>query len=179
DVTGCDVSSRMLALARDKAPSALLYRADMRELPVFGQFDLITCLDDALNYLLEPDELEAAVSGIADNLAPGGIALWDLNTVAQYRGQFASDHIVVDESTFIGWRRASPWAVESGAVVEIAIDVFAREAGECWHRSSSVHRQRHWPPPVIERVCRAAGLRLLEVRGQRPPAVIGGELDEL
>ena len=36
--------------------------ADMRRLPVLGEFDLITCIDDAINHLLGPDE-------VADTLA--------------------------------------------------------------------------------------------------------------
>ena len=31
----------------------------MRELPVFGEFDLVWSLDDAVNYLLSAEELEA------------------------------------------------------------------------------------------------------------------------
>jgi hypothetical protein len=172
------VSGEMLARAREKAPEALVYQADMRELPVFGEFDLITCLDDALNYMLEEDELGAALRGIAANLAPDGLALWDLNTLAQYRGQFAQDRIVTDESTYIGWR-ADAEAAQVGAVVRIAIDVFTHAGDECWRRSTSVHRQRHWPRLSVERLCRRAGLELLDVRGQRLGALIDRELDEL
>lgn len=178
-VTGCDISGRMLDQAADKAPDVALYQADMRELPTLGKFDLITCLDDALNYLLEPEELEAALRGIAENLAPGGIALWDLNTLAQYQGQFAGDHIVVDEDTFIGWRRTGPrTTVRSGDAVEIAIDVFTHCGDDCWQRSSSCHRQRHWPRSTVEQLCRCAGVELLEVRGQQPGAVIRETLEE-
>jgi hypothetical protein len=152
----------------------------MRELPSFGKFDLITCLDDALNYLLELEELEAALRGIAKNLAPGGLAVWDLNTLAQYQGQFAGDRIVADEDTFIGWRRPGPGrTVRSGDTVEVAIDVFTHSGDDCWHRSSSCHRQRHWPRSAVERLCRCAGLDLLAVRGQQPGAVICETLDEL
>ena len=36
----------------------------MRELPAFGEFDLVWCLDDAVNYLLSTEELEQALSGM-------------------------------------------------------------------------------------------------------------------
>src|SRR4051794_28255187 len=53
EVTGCDVSASMVELAREKAgDSVRLAVADMRELPKFGEFDLIWALDDAINYLL-------------------------------------------------------------------------------------------------------------------------------
>src|SRR3954468_15766506 len=50
-VTGCDISPEMLAVARAKAPDVDLFAADIRELDEIGDFDLITCLDDAVNYL--------------------------------------------------------------------------------------------------------------------------------
>ena len=55
----------MVEIARGKVgEAARLSVADMRELPVFGEFDLVFCLDDAVNYLLSGDELERALSGM-------------------------------------------------------------------------------------------------------------------
>src|SRR5262249_6156918 len=71
DVTGCDISASMVELARTKVgDAALLSVEDMRELPTLGEFDLVWCLDDAVNYLLSVDELERALSGMRQNLAP-------------------------------------------------------------------------------------------------------------
>lgn len=180
EVTGCDISAGMLSLAQSKAPEVTLHRVDMRELPALGSFDLVTCLDDSLNYLLWEHELRDALSGIATNLAPDGVALWDLNTVAQYRGQFACDHVAADDHVFVGWRSASTNAeTERGGLVEIELDVFALAESGTWRRSTSVHRQRHWPRETVERLSRDAGLRLLDVRGQRPGVVIEQDLDEL
>src|SRR3954464_13133766 len=52
DAIGCDGSPGMAAGAPQKLPGrpgGVL--ADMCDLPVCGSFDLITCLDDALNHL--------------------------------------------------------------------------------------------------------------------------------
>ena len=60
DVVACDVSPAMLELARAKAGDAVkLSVADMRKLPVFGEFELVWALDDPINYLLDVDELGA------------------------------------------------------------------------------------------------------------------------
>ena len=50
----------MLELAREKAGDAdvRLDVADMRELPDFGEFELVWALNDAVNYLLSAEELE-------------------------------------------------------------------------------------------------------------------------
>src|SRR5256885_12491864 len=83
EVTACDISPEMVAEARRKAGGrAELHVADMRRLPVLGEFDLITCLDDAVNHLLGPDELADAFEGLRENLAPGGLLVFDVNTLA-------------------------------------------------------------------------------------------------
>jgi SAM-dependent methyltransferase len=179
-VTGCDISPQMLERARRKAPQASLHVADMRRLPRFGAFDLITCLDDALNYLLSEDDLESALSGIAANLDPVGLAIWDLNTIAQYRGQFSRDQIIAGDDQYIGWAaRPAPGEISAGDLIEIAVDVFTRSRGTRWERASSVHRQRHWPPGRVAAISCRAGLRLLSINGQHRGAVLGQDLDEL
>ena len=66
----------------------------MRELPVLGGFDLVTCFDDSLNHLLEEDDLAAALASMAANLEPTGLLLFDLNTLLAYRTTFAADSVV-------------------------------------------------------------------------------------
>src|ERR1700751_303480 len=65
-VTASDISPSMVELARIKAGDrARIDVADMRELPVRGSFDLVCCLDDAVNYLVSAAELEQAFRGMA------------------------------------------------------------------------------------------------------------------
>jgi SAM-dependent methyltransferase len=178
-VVGCDISPAMLALAATKAPQARLVQADMRTLPRLGDFDVVTCLDDALNYLLETDELRDALRGIRGNLRPRGIAIWDLNTLAQYRASFARDHTTDRDGVFLAWRGETAPSLEPGGPAQATVDVFAPAGGGLWERRSSVHRQRHWPEPVVRAVARRAGLKILAVHGQHHGAVLEPELDEL
>jgi ubiquinone/menaquinone biosynthesis C-methylase UbiE len=79
-VTGCDISPEMLAEARRTAPPHVrLVEADMRDLPDLGRFDLVTCLDDAVNYLLGDDDLTRALASMARALAPRGLLVFDTN----------------------------------------------------------------------------------------------------
>src|SRR5215204_5789334 len=81
-VTGCDLSPAMVARAREKVGASVeLSVADMRELPRLGEFDLVWTLDDAINYLLSVDELEAALRGMRDNLAATGLLMFDVNEI--------------------------------------------------------------------------------------------------
>ena len=179
DVAGCDLSPAMLARAAEKAPAARLVKADMRRLPRLGAFDLVTCLDDALNYLLEPGDLEAALAGIRRNLAPGGVAIWDLNTLAMYRSAFATDQLTDREGLLLAWRGETARAVAAGGPARATVDVFTPQGDGLWRRESSVHRQRHWPEPTVRALAVRAGLQILAVHGQHPGAVLEPALDDL
>jgi SAM-dependent methyltransferase len=178
-VVGCDISPAMLTRAAAKAPEARLMQADMRTLGRLGAFDLVTCLDDALNYLLGAADLQAAFAGIRRNLKPRGIAVWDVNTLAMYRSAFASDSTTDRDGVFLAWRGETARELEAGGPAQATVEVFAPAGDGLWERHSSVHRQRHWPPAQIRELAARAGLRVLAVHGQHPGAVIEPELDEL
>jgi SAM-dependent methyltransferase len=168
-VAGCDLSREMLREAARKAPGVPLSACDVRRLPVLGRFDVVWCLDDALNYLLDPGDLSAAFAGMRRNLAAGGELLFDLNTLATYRGFFASDVVAAGEDRLVAWQgRASP-DLAPGGVAEAALTTFARDAGGAWTRTAAVHRQRHHPEPEVVEALAAAGFE--------PPAVFGQGLD--
>ena len=112
EVTACDISPGMVELARRKLPPDDAKRvvvADMRLLPWRGAFDLVTCLDDAVNYLLTDGDLEAALRSMSAALRPGGVAVFDVNSLRTYRELFAEDFAVRSGGTVFVWRgRARP-----------------------------------------------------------------------
>src|SRR4051794_9325805 len=118
EVVACDLSPGMVERAREKLPDgrAELLVADMRELPILGAFDLVTCLDDAVNYLTSADELAAALRGFARNLRPGGVAIFDSNTLATYRTSFAGDAALECDGAFFCWRGEASAEAEAGAL---------------------------------------------------------------
>jgi SAM-dependent methyltransferase len=178
-VVGCDLSVGMLELAEAKVDAAVeLLQLDLRELPAIGEFDLITCLDDVFNYLTTPNDLTRALAGFARNLRPGGLVIFDANTVATYRGFFGETSVVEDNDTLLAWRG---FAAPSFAEAELAsgqIDIFTLRDG-CWTHSISRHEQRHHPQATIRRAIRSAGLRCLAVYGQDPAVRFEGQVDEL
>src|SRR4051795_13646375 len=91
DVVACDISPEMVARARAKVPGGdvEVAVADMRQLPQLGVFDFITCIDDAVNYLTTGDQLRAAFEGFARNLRPGGVAVFDANTLSTFRSVYS------------------------------------------------------------------------------------------
>jgi SAM-dependent methyltransferase len=177
EITACDLSSEMVAIAREKGSEASITVEDMRELPDLGRFDLITCLDDAVNYLLAEAELAGFFDGVARNLADGGVAVFDVNSLRLYQEDFPRAWTLDDPAAFIVWTAAVPANVDRGARVAATVEVFAPQ-GDLWVRSSSRHEQRHWDRDDLERTAAEAGLRVLAVFGQHRGARLEPEFDE-
>lgn len=181
EVTACDISPGMVERAREAASGsgAEVLVADARELPVLGRFDFATCLDDALNYMLSDDELAMAFDGVARNLRPGGLFVFDLNSLYTFRHFFARDMAEEYGDAFFCWRgEGDPEEVVPGGISTSTIEVFATEDGECWRRHSSRHVQRHHPPETVERLLGEAGLELLSRCGQMTGARIDAVGDD-
>lgn len=177
DVTACDISPEMVAAARKKAAGrADVLVADMRRLPILGEYDLITCIDDAINHLLDLDEVAATFEGLRANLAPEGLLVFDVNTLAAYQG--VPDVVVEDEERLLRWRGGLAELDEPGGEAEVVIDVFTHEGDGLWRRSLSRQRHRHHPVEDLHALAEASGLEVLAVLGQRPGAVLDEWLDE-
>lgn len=175
DVWACDVSPAMVERARRCAgvdPERVLV-ADMRELPELGAFALVTCLDDAVNYLLSEQDLVAAFAGVARALAPDGVYLFDANTLATYRAGFAQGAAIERPLAAATWRGETPEPIEPGALCSAAI-----ELGDDEEAAVSRHVQRHHPLPTIRRALASAGLACRAVLGQSTGGVLHEEPDE-
>jgi SAM-dependent methyltransferase len=178
-VVGCDASPAMLARAADKTGGRVpLHVGDMRTLPQLGSFALVTLLDDAVNYLHDADELTAAFAGVARNLAPDGIALFDANTQLMYGTFFAATEVVERDGALMVWRGLCPEPAPAGVLAEAVLDVFAPDGGGGFMRRPSRHLQRHHSEAVIRRALAAAGLECVAVYGQTPEASFELGLDE-
>jgi SAM-dependent methyltransferase len=162
EVTGCDISPAMLGFARAKVGDrARLLVADMRSLPKLGEFDLIWAVNEPLNYLLSFAELEAALAGIRRNLAPHGLALFDVFTLKALKALFTSEIAVEGEGrTFLWSGRAPAGAVFAGSIVE------ARLAIEGEEDSAHLHRVRHLPEAEMLAAIEVAGLRCAGAFGE-------------
>jgi SAM-dependent methyltransferase len=178
NVTGCDISAAMLRRARSKSEGqARLHVADMRELPRYGAFDLVWAIDDAVNYLLGPGELEQALSGMAANLAPEGRILFDVNTLRTYRTFYAETEIYDRSPWRLIWRgQTSPGMAPASEAVAI-FEVVSLD-DEPPSPTAAVHRQRHFPAEEVLAAMKAAGLECLAVLGQGLDGIPQGPLDE-
>jgi SAM-dependent methyltransferase len=163
-VTGCDISPAMIELAREKAGEEVtLAVADMLELPVFGEFDLVWALDDAINYLLSREELERALAGMRRNLAPTGLLLFDVNEMLAYRTFFAETTVVERGGRRLVWSGLAAPDAAPGSICESRLEVATgKDEAEV---PVVTHRQRHFPEAEVIAALEGAGLECLDVYG--------------
>lgn len=180
EVTACDISPAMVAIAREKVGErAKLSVADMRDLPVLGEFDVVFCLDDAVNYLLSVEELEDALRGMRRNLGGGGLLMFDVNTLESYRTFFAEEVVLERDGKRLIWKGLSSPDAPPGSIAEASFEVELLEESAGPPIPPVLHRERHFPEAEVRAALERAGLECLDVYGHHHDAIPHQPLDEV
>ena len=178
-VTACDISPAMAAIAERKAAGrARVEVHDMRALPRLGEFDLVCCLDDAVNHLLDAADLVAALRAMRGNLADTGVLVFDANTLMAYRSFFASATVVQSDDRVLVWDGRTPAGMPAGGAADAELLALERD-GEWWSCVRSAHRQRHYPEETVRASLAAAGLGSVATYGMHLDGSVTDGFDEI
>ena len=165
DMIGVDNSPQMLEIAmekRDESGSGILYLLqDMRELELYSTVGTVLSVCDSLNYLLEEKELLQVFRLVDNYLYPGGLFLFDFNTVYKY-SQVIGDAVIAEnreDCSFI-WEN---YYHEEEEINEYDLTVFVQEEGDRFRRFTENHFQRGYTPETMRRLVEQAGMRLLRL----------------
>ena len=164
DVVACDPSPSMLAHAAAKAPDVQLLERDARDLGALGTFDLVLALDDVVN-LVPAEDHPAMLAGVASNLSPQGLFVFDLNTLKTLRTFFGATSVMATDDCVIAWRGLTSPSLEPGGAAEAVMETRVREEGR-WREGNGLHREYHHPLDRITAALAAAGLTMLATYGQ-------------
>src|SRR5213595_1557879 len=80
EVSGLDISEKMLSLARKKVPRSKLYRQDMVDFRIDVRFDVIICVFDSINHVRRFSDWKKVFAAVRRHLSPGGCFIFDINT---------------------------------------------------------------------------------------------------
>lgn len=178
--TGVDVSPAMLAEAERKLPPDVrLAVGDMRALPTLGEYDLVWSLGDSCNYLQTSDELVRAFEGFRRNLAPDGVVVIDVNTLATFRRLYSSLLVVPEQDRVVMVEGKGDRDLPSGGAAVAWLDRLERGDDGWWTRTRSVHHHRHHAPETVRAALTAAGLECDAVFGAQITGALERPLDEL
>ena len=74
-VEGLDLDPKMLAVARRNLPGLRFHQADMTDIQLEHEFDIITCLFSSIGYVRTRTRLRKAMRSMAAHLAANGLIL--------------------------------------------------------------------------------------------------------
>lgn len=165
DMIGVDASPEMLQAAvekRDRSGQDILYLLqDMREFELYGTVRGVVCVCDSLNYITEPEELRQVFRLVNNYLDPGGIFVFDLNTVYKYEEMLGDCTIAEnrDEASFI-WENEYDLE-EKINVYQLAI--FLKEEDGRYSKHEEVHCQRAYTLEEAQALLEEAGMEFVTV----------------
>lgn len=162
-VVGVDRSMEMLEIARAKAVEARVrvefQQQDMASLRFEQRFDLVLCVYDSLNYLLDPRQLRAAFRGVSGVLEDRGLFIFDMNTLYCLAHHWGNQ--VVEE------RSASALLVHRYSfcpetrIGTLELFCLSRRSGRI-ERFREVHRERGYTLGEVREALHASGMLPLE-----------------
>jgi SAM-dependent methyltransferase len=167
-VTGVDASTRMLQIARIKAAEmgvkVKFIEMDMRNLDFIRSFDLVTCWFDSLNYLPGSSDLEKTFEGVFNALKPGGLFIFDMNTIYGLAVLWQNPDYIIQQDTpeIVEIHRSSFDHDRSTAIVNIT--AFIQE-GQSWKRIDEIHQERAYPLDQIYDLLAGCGFEVLACYG--------------
>ena len=165
DMMGIDLSGEMLAVAMDKkteSGSHIIYlQQDMRELELYSTVGTIYSMCDSVNYILEEDELLQVFSLVNNYLFPGGVFIFDFNTVYKYR-EVIGDTVIAEnreDCSFIWENYYDP----EEEINEYDLTIFVQEEEDIFRRFTETHLQRGYTAEQMRALLEQAGLNVLEI----------------
>jgi SAM-dependent methyltransferase len=160
EIVGVDMSADMLEVAREKLPGVEFIQQNFLELNLESRFDLIICVFDSLNNLLESSDLEQTFARVLSHLKPGGVFAFDCNTPLGVAELWDDDRfegeIVRDEGSarFLWTHRT----LESG-LGEVTARCWIMDAhGKLEQEFEEVHLERGYDRAELESMLKRVGL---------------------
>ena len=166
DMIGVDNSGEMLSVAmekHEKSGDEILYlQQDMRELELYSTVGTVVSVCDSVNYILEEDELLDIFKLVNNYLYPGGIFIFDYNTVYKYE-QVIGDTTIAEnreDCSFIWENYYHP----EEEINEYDLTVFVQEEGDRFRRFTETHYQRGYTAEQMTALVEEAGMKVLLIK---------------
>lgn len=164
DMIGVDNAEEMLEIAIEKRMKSgldILYlQQDMREFELYGTVKAIVSVCDSVNYILEEEELEEVFRLVNNYLDPGGVFIFDFNTVYKYR-EILGDQTIAEnreECSFI-WNN---YYYEEERINEYELSLFIREGdSELYRKYQETHFQKAYDLETMKRLITQSGLEYI------------------
>ena len=162
DMIGVDNSADMLEIALEKKERSgkdILYlQQDMREFELYGTVRAIVSVCDSMNYITDEADLLEVFRLVNNYLDPGGVFIFDLNTLFKYE-QLGESVIAEnrEESSFI-WEN---WYDPADQVNEYDLTLFIREESDLYRKYEELHYQKAYELEQVKELLLQAGMEFV------------------
>lgn len=156
-----DMSHEMLTEAEDKMRNEKLKAKfvcqNIAELKLNKQFDLITCILDSTNYILNEEDLNKYFYSVYEHLKEDGIFIFDINSYYKLTEVLGNNLYNYDDDDVVYiWEN-----VLEGDIVDMYLTFFIKE-GEMYRRFDEEHRERAYKMNFIDRILDKIGFNVLK-----------------
>ena len=163
DMIGVDNAEEMLEIAmekREKSGHDILYLLqDMREFELYGTVRAVVSVCDSVNYIDEEEDLTEVFRLVNNYLDPGGVFIFDFNTLYKYR-EILGDRTIAEnreDCSFI-WDN---YYYEEELINEYELSIFIREKENLFRRYEETHFQRGYTLDEMIRMIKDSGLEFV------------------
>lgn len=154
-VVGLDASADMLREAQRKLPDTSFVQGRFTDFQLNQRFDVVTCLFDSLNNLLELPDLAQTFVQVAQHVQPEGWFIADFNTRLGVRELWDGDAVEGLAVTSNGEEVHYHWSHHYDVAQELGIvQAFCRMQGQ---EFLEVHTERGYNPSELEPLLKQAG----------------------
>lgn len=168
EMIGVDLSPEMLAEAAEKNRDVegiqpIFLCQPMEKLDLYGTIDACVCCLDSVNYVTDPKKLRKAFERVHLFLMPGGLFLFDINTVEKLEGLDGQVFLDETEDTYCVWRAEYS---KRSKICSYFMDIFRldEETGQ-WERGEELHEERAYTVEELTQFLEQAGFRDIKVYG--------------
>ncbi len=160
DMIGLDLSCEMLNIARDKAfeekQDILFLNQDMTEMELFGTVDAIVCALDGVNYVVDEKDLEKVFRLVRNYLNPGGVFIFDINSVHKLKNVLGGNTFVNEEQgIYYVWQ--SEFSDET-KICDFELNFFEEQEDGSYLRFDEFQQERAYSIAEMTEIIEGCGL---------------------
>ena len=168
EMIGVDLSPEMLSEAAEKNQEVdgiqpIFLCQPMEKLDLYGTIDACICCLDSVNYVTDPKKLQKAFERVHLFMMPGGLFIFDVNTVEKLESLDGQVFLDETEDAYCVWRAEYS---KRSRICSYFMDIFRldQETGQ-WDRGEELHRERAYTVPELTGFLENAGFRDIKVYG--------------
>ena len=165
EVIGVDSSADMLSVAMNNAYEAerniLFLCQPMQQLDLYGTINAAICTLDSINHLTDEADVQATFDKVSLFTEPGGIFIFDVNTVFKHREILADNTFVYDmDDVYCVWQNSLDSVTDT---VQIDLDIFEQVDDGVYERMQESFCERAYPLPLLKEMLKKSGFETVAV----------------